>query len=89
LTPKGRGNTELQKTDVISKFPSSLHRSHPHLLHVPSGYLNPSHSYLAPEFPVIISAQNLGGCKTARQQRDLHGDLEMKAVFAFILEKIH
>lgn len=31
----------------------------------------------------------LRGCKTAVWQHDLHGDLETKAVFAFIVGKIH
>ena len=88
LTPEAGRKTELQKTDVVSKFPSRLNTGLPSLLHTPHGYLN-SNSHPAPEFLVITSAQNPAECKTAKQPCDLHGDLKTKAVFAFILGKTH
>lgn len=67
LTPEGGRKAELQKRDVVSKFPPRLNTSPPSLLHSPHGCLNSSNSYPAPEFLVITSAQNLGEHKTARR----------------------
>lgn len=86
LTPAGTENSELQKIDV-SKFPSTYAESS-QTCAWPCGY--PRFSQLS--CSSVLSNHlciELRGCKTAMWQHDLHGDLETKAGFAFILGKIH